>query len=327
MSTARKILELLKSHRGSELSSRAICEQLKISRNAVWKQMEVLREQGYQIEAHSRCGYRLVASADRPDAAEVLPLLKTEVIGRVLHYREITDSTNRDAAAGAEAGCGHGTVFCADEQRSGRGRMTRTWFSPPGGNLYFSMVLRPAVATALAASLPLVAGLAVAAAVRRLAPELDPRVKWPNDILIDGRKVCGILCEMQAQIDCGVRYIIAGAGVNVNIDRELFPAELRQRATSLKAESGRSFSRAGLLAGVLNEFETYYEIWQREGFQPLTAMMDSYDALKGRVIAVQQGGRMITGEAVGVQSDGALQLATADGIVPVYSGEALTEGF
>jgi len=327
MSTARKILELLKSHRGSELSSRAICEQLKISRNAVWKHMQSLREQGYQIEAHSRCGYRLVASADRPDAAEVLPLLKTEFIGRALHYRDVTDSTNRDAAAAAEAGCAHGTVFCAGEQRGGRGRMTRTWFSPPGVNLYFSVVLRPAVATALAASLPLVAGLAVASAVRRLMPELDPRVKWPNDILIDGRKVCGILCEMQAQIDCGVRYIIAGAGVNVNMERALFPAELRQRATSLKAESGRTLSRAGLLAGVLNEFEPYYAIWQREGFQPLVGIMAQYDALKGREIAVQQGGRVVSGTADGVQPDGALRLATSSGIVPVYSGEAQTEGF
>ena len=321
MNTVYKILELFKYAKGEELSSSTICEKLQISRNAVWKHVKTLRERGYQIEAQPRCGYRLVASPDRPDAAEVLPLLKTKFIGRVLHYTGLTESTNRDASVGAEGGCADGTVFCAGEQSGGRGRMARRWFSPPGANLYFSIVLRPPVAAMQAASLPLVAGIAVAAAVGKLAPELDPRVKWPNDILIGGKKVCGILCEMQAQIDCGVRYIVAGAGVNVNLDREQLPDELQQIATSLKAESGRDLSCAELLAGVLNEFEYYYEIWQHEGFKPLVDIMDRYDALKGGVVAVQQGKRVITGEAVGVQVDGALKIETSKGIVPVYSGE------
>jgi len=194
-------------------------------------------------------------------------------------------------------------------------------------NLYFSMVLRPSVATALAVSLPLVAGLAVASAVRKLVPELDPRVKWPNDILIGGKKVCGILCEMQAQIDCGVRYIVAGAGINMNSERGLFPAELQQSATSLKAETGRTFSRVELLAAVLNEFEVYYGIWQREGFKPLAEIMDRHDALSGRQITMQQGEKYITGMASGVQEDGALKVETSEGIVAVYSGEIKTEIF
>lgn len=322
MSTLQKILELLKNNGGAELSSSAICEQLQISRSAVWKHIQSLREQGYQIEAQSRCGYRLVASADRPDATEVLPLLRTKFMGRVLHYQEVTASTNRDAAAAAEAGGIDGTVFSAGEQSDGRGRMSRTWFSPPGANLYFSMLLRPAVATSLAMSLPLVAGIAMAEAIKRLAPELDPRVKWPNDILINGRKVCGILCEMQTQIDCGVRYIIAGAGVNVNLARELFPAELQLTATSLKAESGRVHSRAELLAGVLDAFERHYGVWQREGFNRLAEIMERYDALAGREVSVQQGEQVISGQARGVQEDGALKIQTQQGITAIYSGEA-----
>jgi len=327
MSTARKILQLLKSNCQEELSSSAICDVLMISRNAVWKHVQALRDQGYQIEAHSRCGYRLVASPDRPDAAEVLPLLTTAGIGRTLHYKDVTESTNRDAAAGAEAGCEDGTVFCAGEQRGGRGRMDRKWFSPPGVNLYFSMVLRPAVATGDAASLPLVVGIAVASVIDKLVPELEPCLKWPNDILINNRKVCGILCEMQAQIDCGVRYITAGAGINVNSEQSSLPEALQQIATSLKSETGREFSRTELLAQILNEFECRYDIWKSYGFEPLSAIMDKYDALKGRRISVQQGQRTITGEAAGVQADGALKVKTDSGLESVYSGEARIVGY
>ncbi|MDA3926832.1 MAG: biotin--[acetyl-CoA-carboxylase] ligase [Kiritimatiellae bacterium] len=326
MSTASKILEQLKNSGRTELSSSAICDQLKISRNAVWKHVKALREQGYQIEAQSRCGYKLVASPDRPDAAEVLPFLQTKKIGRVLCYSDVTDSTNRDAAAAARDGCENGTVFCSGEQQGGRGRMTRKWFSPPGVNLYFSVVLRPSVATSLAGSLPLVAGIAVAAAVRKMAPELNPRVKWPNDILIDGKKVCGILCEMQAEIDSGVSYIVAGAGLNVNLDPQAIPDELKKIATSLKAETAREFSRAKMLACVLNEFEYYYEIWLRKGFEPLVEVMKELDALKGSVISVQQGTKLITGTASGVHSDGALQIQTSEGMELVYSGETRIEG-
>ncbi|MDD2598607.1 MAG: biotin--[acetyl-CoA-carboxylase] ligase [Kiritimatiellae bacterium] len=322
MSTGHKILELLESQRGDQISSSAICERLRISRSAVWKHIQSLRGQGYQIEARTRCGYRLIASADRPDAVEVLPLLRTKTLGRELHYQEVTASTNRDAAAAAEAGGNDGMVFCAGEQSQGRGRMSRTWFSPPGVNLYFSMLLRPAVATDLAMSLPLVVGLAVAEAIKDLAPELEPRVKWPNDILINGRKVCGILCEMQAQIDCGVRYIIAGAGVNVNLEREILPAELRSTATSLKAEAGRALSCVELLAGVLNIFERHYGVWQRAGFKPLAGLMERYDALAGAEVTVRQGELVVSGQACGVQDDGALKIETPQGIVAIYSGEA-----
>ena len=328
MSTAAKILKLLKGSVDAELSSTAICEELGISRNAVWKHVKALRAQGYVIEAHSRCGYRLVDSPDRPDAAEVLPLLKTEFVGRSLIYKESTESTNSDATAGAEAGCADGTVFCADLQTGGRGRMKRQWFSPPGANLYFSLVLRPDVPISRASSLPLAAGIVLASVIKRVAPELDPRLKWPNDILIRGRKVCGILCEMQAEIDCRVRHIVAGAGINVNLLQSALPAELSDIATSLKMECGRDFSRIELLAGILNEFEQVYAIWKSKGFSPLIERMEEFDALKGRIIEVQQGNDLISGCARGVQDDGALLIETDKGIVPVYSGETkVTKGY
>lgn len=320
MTTAEQIVAILREA-GAEVSSRKICERLGISRAAVWKQVETLRAGGYDIEACSRRGYRLVAAPDTPCAAEVVPLLATRRIGQDCRYLSETGSTNRDVAALALAGAAEGVVVAAGAQTDGRGRMTRVWFSPPGANLYFSLLLRPAVEPGRAASLPLVAGLAVAEALAELAPETLPQIKWPNDILMGGKKVCGILCEMQAETDC-VRHIIPGIGVNVNLTRAELPEALRSRATSLRIETGRTYSRAAVLAAILNQFEPLYDRWRAEGFEPLLGAIGARDALLGRTITLEQGGRRVEGRADGILPDGALRLVTEQGPVPVYSGEA-----
>jgi BirA family biotin operon repressor/biotin-[acetyl-CoA-carboxylase] ligase len=321
VTATEQILEVLRQTTGGEVSSRAMCDRLGVSRAAVWKQIEVLREGGYDIEACSRRGYRLVSAPDTPHAAEVVPLLTTQRIGRDCRYRAETGSTNRDIATLALAGAEEGVVVAAGAQTDGRGRMTRVWFSPHGESLYFSMLLRPAVEPGRAASLPLVTGLAVAEALAELAPETNPLIKWPNDILIGSKKVCGILCEMQAETDC-VRHIIPGIGVNINLPLEKLPEELCGRATSLRIETGRSFSRAAVLAAILNRFEPLYDRWCAEGFEPLLGAISARDALRGRMITVDQGGRRISGVAGGILPDGALRLVTEQGAVPVYSGEA-----
>ena len=321
MTAAEQIVAMLREAGDKEVSSRAICERLGVSRAAVWKQVEALRAGGYAIEACSRRGYRLAAAPDTPSAAEVLLLLTTLRLGRECQYAEETGSTNRDVAVRAQAGAAEGLVVAAGLQTEGRGRMTRLWFSPPKANLYFSLLLRPEVELARAASLPLVMGLAVAEALAALAPAANPLIKWPNDILAKGRKLCGILCEMQAETDC-VRHIVAGVGVNVNLTGEQFPAELRDRATSLRIEAGQTFSRAAVLAAVLNRFEPLYDRWRAEGLVPLLPAVNARDALRGRTIALDQGGRRIEGRAEGIQADGALLLQTSDGLLPVYSGEA-----
>ncbi len=321
MTSLEHILTVLHEAAGAEVSSRTICERLGISRAAVWKQVEALRAGGYGIEACSRRGYRLVTAPDTPRAAEVTPLLTTGRLGRDCRYAAETGSTNRDVAALAQEGAREGVAVAAGAQTAGRGRMTRLWYSPPEVNLYFSLLLRPAVELGRAASLPLVMGLAVAEALAELAPETCPQIKWPNDLLISGRKVCGILCEMQAEADC-VRHIIPGVGVNVNLTREQLPEELRARATSLRIETGRTFSRAGVLAAILNRFEPLYDQWRAEGFGPLIPAVSARDALRDRVITLEQGGRRIEGRAEGLLPDGALRLLTPDGIVSIYSGEA-----
>jgi BirA family biotin operon repressor/biotin-[acetyl-CoA-carboxylase] ligase len=321
VNAADEIVALLRAAGGREVSSRVLCEHLGVSRASVWKQVETLRADGFQIAACTRRGYRLAHAPDRPGAPEVLPLLTTRRLGRELRYLPETGSTNRDVAVLAQAGAGEVVVVVADHQHAGRGRMTRQWFSPPGVNLYVSMLLRPAVEPGRAASLPLVAGLAVAEAVERLAPEAHPQIKWPNDILCGGKKLCGVLCEMQAEAD-RVCHVIPGLGVNVNLTRAMLPDELRDRATSLKIAAGHGFSRGEVLAAILNAFEPLYDQWCAEGLEPLLPALRRLDALYGREIALEQGGRRIEGRADGVLPDGALRLITEQGAVPVYSGEA-----
>lgn len=323
MTTAEQIVAMLRAApRGAEVSSRSMCDQLGVSRTAVWKHVEALRAAGYDIDACSRRGYRLVRAPDTPCAAEVLPLLTTRLIGRDCRYVSETGSTNRDAAAlASNEGQSESVTVVAGRQTQGRGRLSRAWFSPPEQNLYFSMLLQPSIEPARAASLPLVTGLAVAEAVTDCAPEIVPQIKWPNDILIGGKKLCGILCEMQADMD-RVRYLIAGAGVNVNLSSDMLPEDLQTRATSLRIETGRVFSRAEVLAAILNRFEPLYDQWRRDGFEPLIPLIAAYDVLYGKTVTLEAGGRVMTGRAEGVQSDGALRIATDDGTVPVYSGEA-----
>lgn len=322
MSATEQILEALRAAKGGEVSSHALCEQLGISRAAVWKRMEALRSSGYDIEACSRRGYRFIAAPDAPYATEVVPLLTTRCLGRDCRYVAETGSTNRDAAALAEAGVPEGVVVAAGTQTVGRGRMTRTWFSPPAANLYFSLLLRPAVEPGRASSLPLVIGLAVAEALAALAPETRPLIKWPNDILVSNKKVCGILCEMQVETDCCVRHVVAGIGVNLNLAQAELPKELSSRATSLRIEAGRRFSRAAVLAAILNRFEPLYDEWCAQGFEALLAKIEKRDALRGKTITLEQGGHRIEGRADGLFPDGALRLVTEQGSVPIYSGEA-----
>lgn len=212
-------------------------------------------------------------------------------------------------------------MIAADVQTAGRGRMARSWFSPPGVNLCFSILLRPKVDVACAVSLPLVVGLSVAEAVAECAPMLHPKIKWPNDILVNGKKLCGILCEMQADGD-GIRYIVAGIGVNVNLLADPLPEELKGHVTSMRMETGSVFQREAVLGALLNHFERDYDLWRNDGLSALLSRIQMRDALDGQFIRMELAGKPIEGIASGIQTDGALLLKTSHGLIPVYSGEA-----
>ena len=319
---AARVLKLLAAADGP-LSGEAAAKRLKLSRTAVWKQIEALRGTGYTIEAHGRNGYRLTAVPNAAVPTEVLPRLRTRTFGRVFYYYlASTPSTNAVLARLAAQGAPEGTVVVAEKQEAGRGRMSRGWFSPPDTGLYFSLLLRPTVEVARVTSLPLVIGLAVADALATHLPAGEPRVKWPNDIWIGGRKAGGILCELQAEID-GIQHVVAGIGINVNLEARALPAELRTIATSLKMAAGVTVPRAELLAALLAHLERDYAAWQRQGFAPFLERLRDRDALFGRSITVERASGALSGTADGVNPDGSLRLRLPDGrIESLYSGDA-----
>ena len=247
--------------------------------------------------------------------------MTTKRMGRAFRFLQETGSTNRDADAAGASGAPEGLLIAADTQTAGRGRMTRGWFSPAGVNLYCSLLLRPDVAPHCAASLPLVIGLAVAEGLAEYAPSLQPKIKWPNDVHINGKKICGILCEMQLKGDT-IDYLVAGLGVNVNVLTGQLPPELWASATSVAIEIGQETSREKVLASILNRFEPLYDQWRAFGFNALVQQVNMLDTLRNKPVRIEIAGKPAEGIACGIQSDGALLLKTANGLIPVYSGEA-----
>ena len=306
---------------GGFVSGEALCADLEMSRSAVWKHIAALRKAGYAIEAVSGRGYRLESLTGSPVAEEVAPLLDTASFGRNFIYLESADSTNLRARALARDGAAEGTVVVADSQTGGRGRMRRAWVSPPGVNLYCSIVLRPPVPSVRVPEIPLVAAAAIHEAVMQECPGLSAFIKWPNDIIVGGRKLCGILCEMESEPDC-THFVVAGFGVNVNLDP--VPEELREIATSIAIETGQRISRARLLAAVLNRFERLYREWlEKEDLTFILPCLETHAWLKGRELKIEQFSKVLVGTEAGLSPQGHLLLRTADGaILPVTSGEA-----
>lgn len=319
---ADRVLALLREQ-GGTLSGEVAAAHLKISRAAVWKQIRALRALGYTIESHGRLGYRLTAAPNAAVPSEVTPRLRTRLLGRTYHYLARTDSTNAVLAKLAAQGAPAGTVVVAEQQGAGRGRMARGWHSPPDVGLYCSILLRPQVEVAQITSLPLVVGLAIADVVASYLPAAQTKVKWPNDIWGDGKKICGILCELQAETD-GIHHVIVGIGINVNTATKDFPHDLQETATSLKRVGDSIVSRPDLLAALLARLESDVELWQRDGLTPFLPRLRARDALYGRTVTIDRAaGEPLTGVADGVNADGSLRLRLPDGReTAVYSGDA-----
>ncbi len=246
------ILALLRNSR-DYVSGQQLCEQFGVSRTAVWKAINQLKEDGYQIEAVSHKGYRLLESPDILSESEILSRLTTDWAGRTLHYFNETGSTNIDAKRYAEEGEPHGTTVVANTQSAGRGRRGRLWQSPAGSAIYMTIMLKPQFVPDKASMLTLVMALSVADAIVE-ATGLAAGIKWPNDIVVNKKKVCGILTEMNAELDY-IQYVVIGVGINVNNNcPEEFPEEIRQTATSLKIESGMQIYLEAFLERVLEHF-------------------------------------------------------------------------
>jgi BirA family biotin operon repressor/biotin-[acetyl-CoA-carboxylase] ligase len=300
------------------ISGEYLAAQLGLSRAAVWKRVHRLKARGYVIEGSPRRGYRLLAVPDKLLPEEVLQGLKTRLFTGPVHHFETLDSTNDLAKELAARGAPEGTVVVAETQTRGRGRLDREWNSPPGVGLYVSLVLRPMLPPMELPQITLTTAVAVVRAVRRVAG-LAPGIKWPNDLLINGKKLGGILTEMETEID-RIRHVVVGLGLNVN--NPGFPPELTATATSLALEAGRTFSRVNLLQAWLEEFEALYGRFLNQGFPEILEEWKGAAVTLGKMVTVRQGPREISGQALDVAPDGALLLRTATGeMVRVTSGE------
>ena len=292
-----RILERLLA--GETVSGQAISAELGVTRAAVWKQIEQLRALGFVIESQGKQGYRLLSCPDSLMAPVIARGLQTRWAGRQIVYLPSVDSTNRRARQLAAEGAPHGTLVIADEQTAGRGSRGRGWISPAGEGVFMSLILRPQAHPSQVAGLSLQAALATARAIARVTG-LDARIKWPNDIVCGGKKVCGMLLEMNAD-EQSVHDVVAGIGINVH-QRE-FPPEIAQTAASLDLLTGTSVNRAALVRAFLQEFETVSSMAQAG------TLMDAYrerSATLAQRVQVIAPAEVFTGTALEVTDSGSL---------------------
>lgn len=312
------VLELLREA-GGYISGEKMAAQLGVTRAAVWKKIAALRDAGYEIASAPRSGYALRSAPDRLIEPEIAKDLGTSLIGRHIVCHDAVNSTNLIAKELARRGAESGTVIVAESQGTGRGRLERRFFSPPGKGIWASVLLRPSFLPQDAPKCTLMAAVAVARAMEQFG--LRAEIKWPNDILHDGRKLVGILTEMSAEMD-RVNYVVIGIGINVNLAPEDFPEELRGIATSLMQMKGQPLPRVAFLQTLLRAMDTLYADVQRTGFAPVLAAWREYTVTLGRPVRViGAAGETFDGTAADIDEDGALLVDTAAGRRRVLAGD------
>lgn len=318
-----EILRLLQSADGY-ISGQQLCDRFQVSRTAVWKVVEQLKKEGYQIEAVRNRGYRLVKSPDVISKSEILSRLHTKWAGQSIVCYEEVDSTNTQAkTAGENQGC-HGMLVVADRQNAGKGRRGRSWASPPGTNIYMTLLLKPEILPDQASMLTLVMALSVAEAIEEEYGH-PAWIKWPNDIVVDNKKVCGILTEMSTEIDY-INYVVIGVGINVR--QEDFPEELMDKATSLKNACGKEVLRSQLIADVMERFEQNYEAFlERGSLELLKEPYEKHLVNMERQVKVMEPGHEYEASARGIDNRGELLVELPDGTVKrIYAGEVSVRG-
>lgn len=318
-----KILQALRQAEGY-ISGQQLCEQFGVSRTAVWKAINQLKEMGYEIDSVPNRGYCIRSAPDILNKNELLSLKKTAWIGERLECFEVIGSTNTTAMQLAEEGAPHGTLVVADRQDNGKGRRGRSWVLPAGVAIAMSILLKPQeLHPGNAPMLTLVSAMAVTQAIEQQTG-IRPAIKWPNDIVIDGKKVCGILTEMSTQMDY-INHIVVGIGINVHNAK--FPKELSDRATSLFLVSNTHYSRAALVEAVCEYFEHYYEVFMCT--QDMSDLMEEYNSYlvnMGKRVRVLDPKAEYEGQALGISERGELFVETSEGVRRVDSGEVSVRG-
>lgn len=316
-----RILQELKTHAGQYISGEEISDMLQVSRTAVWKYINQLKDMGYVIESQTKKGYRLLESPDSLLPQEIRENIHTEVIGQHLKFLEQVDSTNLYAKKIAEGGFEDGTIIMADEQLKGKGRMGRAWSSPKGKGIWMTIMLKPKISPADAAKITLLTACAVCQGIEEICG-IYPKIKWPNDIVINGKKLCGILTEMSAEMD-EINYLIIGIGINVNLELAEFPQELQAIATSIKIEKGDSVIRKELAAAIINKFESYYKVFIETGsIKGYIMEYKKKSAILNKEVRVTSSFQELQGTVVDISEEGQLILKLGDGsIKEIISGE------
>lgn len=314
------LLSLLEESADGFVSGEEISRKLGVSRTAIWKQVRKLESEGYRIEAVPRMGYRIVGRPDKLSLTELQSKLATKAFGRRVHLYDEVRSTQDVLRELAEQGAPEGTLVIAEQQTQGRGRMGRHWVSPSGKGVWMSLLLRPSLPMQRTPQLTLLAAVALSRAVARVVP-LEIGIKWPNDLLVDGRKISGILLESAAE-DERIRYVVAGMGVSVNLETEDFPPEVLEKAISLRMAAGHPVDRTSLIAAALEEFERLYELYAAEGFEPIRALWEAHAVTLGKRTSLHTPQGLIEGVPVGLDELGGLRVKLDDGsLKTVYSAE------
>lgn len=318
-----EILRLLKEN-DTYISGQQLCEQFQVSRTAIWKVIDQLKKEGYQIEAVRNKGYRLIESPDVMSKAEIDSLVDTKWAGKNVIYYDETDSTNNRAKEAGNNKEPHGTLFVADMQMAGKGRRGRVWKSPSGSSIYMTILLYPDIPPVKAPQLTLIMAIAVAEGIREVTG-LETKIKWPNDIVVNGKKICGILTEMSTEIDY-INHVVIGIGINVNM--ESFPEDIAKTATSLRIEAGKEFRRFELIVAIMEHFEKAYEAVCEAG--NLEPIMEDYNRLLvncGRRVRVLEPEHEYDALALGIDKTGELQVECEDGSrKSVFAGEVSVRG-
>ncbi|NLY44656.1 MAG: biotin--[acetyl-CoA-carboxylase] ligase [Tissierella sp.] len=317
-----KILNLLKES-DDFLSGEKISEVFGVTRAAIWKYINSLKEDGYEIESISRKGYRLLSSPDILTYEEIKDKLKTEFVGRKVYYYDSIDSTNKMAKDIAHNEK-EGVIVVAEEQLEGRGRLGRHWESPKKKGIYFSIILKPQVPPMKVAKLTLLGAAAVYQALDEIG--INSQIKWPNDIVVNGKKVCGILTEMSSELNM-INHVVMGIGVNVNLEENDILEDLQHKATSLKIESKGKVDRKKLLAAILNKFENLYILFKDGGetSQAIEICREN-SAVIDKEVQVFSGSSKRVGKALDINEEGELLVEFDGKIETVFSGEISIRG-
>jgi BirA family biotin operon repressor/biotin-[acetyl-CoA-carboxylase] ligase len=319
------ILKKLKQNSLEFVSGEALSIELNVSRTAIWKYINDLRKEGYVIESSPRVGYKLVSSPDIIVPSEITDYLNTELIGREILYVKEIDSTNNYAKRIAHEGCKDGTVIIAEKQTSGRGRLGRTWESYEGKGIWMSIILKPDIPPQAIQLITLAASVSVVNAIKNVTG-IDTGIKWPNDIILEGRKLCGILTEMSSELD-RINFVVIGIGINVSQDVENFSEELRNRAISLKdyiISSNKEilFTRNMIVGKLLTEIEKYYNLILKGRTREIIQDWKKHSIIQGKEVVVSGRDGDFTGIAEDLTKEGKLVVRSFDGTTKlILSGE------